>query len=214
MPASGAQLGATPSEANDAARRALDIAIAATLLVLLTPLLLLTVVVVRCADGGPAIFWQRRVGRAGREFWFPKFRSMYVGAEREHDVLLSLSDDQETIRLKMRNDPRITQIGRLLRTLSIDELPQLWSVLRGDMAMVGPRPPLPAEVARYDARAMRRLDVKPGITGPWQVHGRSLIPFDEQISLDLEYIEQRSVALDLKLILLTIPAVLSCRGAW
>lgn len=194
--------------------RVIDLGVAALTLVVLAPLLVLVGLLVKLSDGGPVIFWQKRVGRFGREFWFPKFRSMYVGAEREHDVLLSQADDQDTIRLKLRKDPRITRVGRILRTLSLDELPQLWSVLRGDMAMVGPRPPLPAEVARYDARSRRRLEVKPGITGLWQVQGRSLISFDEQVALDLAYIENRSIGLDLKLMALTIPAVLSCRGAW
>jgi lipopolysaccharide/colanic/teichoic acid biosynthesis glycosyltransferase len=199
---------------NAVLKRLLDIALATLLCVVLAPVLLLAVVLIRLSDGGPAIFWQRRVGQGGREFWFPKLRSMDVGAEEMHGTLLSQIDDGNTITFKMRDDPRVTSIGRILRMWSIDELPQLWSVLNGDMSLVGPRPPLPSEVERYSPLAMRRLQVKPGITCIWQVSGRSMLPFDQQLALDLEYVGHQSLWLDLKLILRTIPAVLSCKGAW
>ncbi len=195
-------------------KRLLDIGISLVLLIVLLPIGLLVALAIKLADGGPVIFWQRRVGQAGRTFWFPKFRSMHVGAEHMHDIMVSEQDDQDAITFKMRHDPRVTAIGRVIRTLSFDELPQLWCVMKGDMSMVGPRPPLPKEVARYTPLAQRRLEVRPGLTGLWQVSGRSTIPFAHQLALDLEYIDNHSLALDLKLLLLTVPAVLSCRGAW
>jgi lipopolysaccharide/colanic/teichoic acid biosynthesis glycosyltransferase len=124
------------------------------------------------------------------------------------------NDLGESITFKMRADPRVTRIGRLLRILSLDELPQLWLVLRGDMSLVGPRPPLAREVERYSADELRRLQVKPGMTCLWQVSGRSLLPFDRQVQLDVEYVETWSVALDFRILQKTIPAVLSCRGAF
>jgi len=166
------------------------------------------------AGNRPVIFWQQRVGVGGRPFWFPKFTSMQNGSYALHQRMLTLSDHKDSVTFKMRDDPRVTRIGRVIRALSIDELPQLWTVLRGDMALVGPRPPLPSEVARYDALQRRRLEVKPGLTCLWQVHGRSLLPFDRQVILDIEYIDNQSIWLDLAIVLRTIPAVLSCRGAF
>lgn len=195
------------------AKRLLDVVVALTLLILLGPLMIVVALLVSCADGGPAIFWQRRVGQGGREFWFPKFRSMHLGAEAAHEALV-LGAAAGDITLKLRSDPRITPIGRILRRWSIDELPQLWSVLAGEMSMVGPRPALPCEVARYSPSDLRRLAVQPGITCIWQVSGRSELPFERQVELDLDYVEGRRLSLDIKLILLTVPAVLSCRGAY
>jgi len=164
-------------------------------------------------DGKPVIFWQVRVGKDGSEFWFPKFRTMYPGAEHMHCALLDYNDHPGSVTFKIKDDPRISPLGRVLRALSLDELPQLWSVLKGDMSMVGPRPPLPGEVMQYSALERRRLEVRPGLTCFWQIAGRSLIPFDQQVVLDIQYIETQSLWLDLKLLLLTIPAVCSCRGA-
>jgi lipopolysaccharide/colanic/teichoic acid biosynthesis glycosyltransferase len=166
------------------------------------------------ADNRAVIFWQQRVGTGGRLFWFPKFTSMQSGSYALHHHMLALSDHRDSLTFKMRDDPRVTRIGRVIRALSIDELPQLWTVLRGDMSLVGPRPPLPSEVARYTAVQRRRLEVKPGLTCLWQVYGRSLLPFDRQVVLDIEYIDQQCIWLDLKIVLRTIPAVLSCRGAF
>jgi lipopolysaccharide/colanic/teichoic acid biosynthesis glycosyltransferase len=184
------------------------------LLIVLAPLLLAIAIVITLADGGPPLYWQRRVGYGGREFWFPKFRSMRVDADRLQGALRRYADHSASLTFKMRRDPRLTAIGRPLRTFSLDELPQLWCVLRGEMSMVGPRPPLPEEVAQYSETARRRLHVRPGLTCIWQVSGRSDIPFASQVVLDLHYIRHQSLWLDLKLVLLTIPAVLSGRGAY
>jgi lipopolysaccharide/colanic/teichoic acid biosynthesis glycosyltransferase len=211
----GAEYGGARSPIARAIKRTMDIGLAALLLIATAPLCLLTALGIRLTDGGPALFWQRRVGERGREFWFPKFRSMRNGTEDEAaTVLRPHADWPHSVTFKMRDDPRITPIGRLIRTLSIDELPQLWCVLRGDMSLVGPRPPLAAEVARYGTEAHCRLTVKPGLTCIWQVSGRSLIPFDGQLALDLQYVREQSLWLDIKLLLRTIPAVLSCKGAY
>jgi lipopolysaccharide/colanic/teichoic acid biosynthesis glycosyltransferase len=196
------------------AKRLVDVALASLLLVVLFPLLLVIALTVKLSDSGPMLFWQERVGKGGRRFWFPKFRSMCVGGDRIHHLMLHHNDHGDSITFKMRNDPRVTRVGRLLRILSLDELPQLYSVLRGDMSLVGPRPPLPTEVELYSPMELRRLQVKPGLTCLWQVNGRSLIPFDRQVTLDLEYIERQSLWLDLELLARTIPAVLSCKGAF
>lgn len=195
-------------------KRMLDIGVSAIALLLLFPLFVLIAGCIRLTDGGPAIFWQRRVGLNGRVFWFPKFRSMRVGSEHLHDSLLALNDHRDSITFKMRNDPRMTPIGRMIRSSSIDELPQLWSVLKGDMSLVGPRPPLPSEAARYTSLQRRRLAAKPGLTCIWQVSGRSTIPFQRQVEMDIEYVEKQSLWLDLELICRTIPAILSCKGAY
>jgi lipopolysaccharide/colanic/teichoic acid biosynthesis glycosyltransferase len=195
-------------------KRALDLAVGGPLLLAGLPVLILGALAIALAGGGAVIFWQKRIGQGGREFWFPKLRSMYVGAEGLQDALRDQNDHGESITFKMRQDPRVTRIGKLLRMLSIDELPQLWCVLNGTMSLVGPRPPLPSEALRYTPQQRRRLDVKPGITGLWQVSGRSTIPFDRQIVLDLEYIDRQSLAGDLWILARTVRAVLSCKGAW
>jgi lipopolysaccharide/colanic/teichoic acid biosynthesis glycosyltransferase len=195
-------------------KRALDIALGGLLTACVLPLFLVAAAAITLIDGGPPIFWQRRVGQGGREFWFPKLRSMHVGAEELQEELRHRNDHGDSITFKMRADPRVTGIGRLLRTLSVDELPQLWCVLRGEMSLVGPRPPLPSEVRRYTPTQLRRLAVKPGITGLWQVCGRSTIPFDGQIALDIEYIRQQSLRCDLDILARTVGAIVSCKGAW
>lgn len=195
-------------------KRLLDFGLAALLLALLAPLLLVIALVVKLADGGPVLFWQERIGKDGRRFWFPKFRSMHVGGERIRHLMLHRNDHGDSITFKMRNDPRITRVGRWLRILSLDELPQLYNVLKGEMSLVGPRPPLPDEVERYSPTELRRLEVKPGLTCLWQVSGRSLIPFDRQVALDIEYIERQSLWLDFALLARTVPAVLSRKGAF
>ena len=195
-------------------KRLIDILASGTLLLCLWPLFLGVALCIKLTDGGPVLFWQTRIGRWGREFPFPKFRSMVVNAEALKDDILEQSDHEDSITFKMKKDPRVTWIGRIIRKLSIDELPQLWCVLKGDMSLVGPRPPVPREVAEYTLSDRRRLDVIPGLTCIWQVSGRGDIPFDEQVELDVQYIESQSIWVDIKLLLGTIPAVLLGKGAY
>jgi lipopolysaccharide/colanic/teichoic acid biosynthesis glycosyltransferase len=196
-------------------KRGLDLALVAPALLLLAPLLALVALAVKLQDGGPVLFWQPRVGRFGRVFAFPKFRSMRVDAEVVRAGLLAANaHGAQGVTFKLRRDPRITAVGRLIRRSSIDELPQLWCVLRGDMSLVGPRPPLVGEVARYSLDQRERLAVTPGLTCIWQVNGRSEVPFPEQVQMDLRYIRQPSLGADLKLLLQTLPAVIRGRGAY
>ena len=182
---------------------------------LLSPLFLIVAVCIKATDGGPVLFWQQRVGKWGREFPFPKFRSMVMNAEALKATLLAGNDHGSAgVTFKMKQDPRVTWIGRLIRRASIDELPQLWCVLKGEMSLVGPRPPVPREVALYTLADRRRLDVMPGLTCFWQVNGRGEIPFDRQVQLDVDYIESRSLWVDLKLLAQTIPAVFFGKGAY
>jgi exopolysaccharide biosynthesis WecB/TagA/CpsF family protein len=194
-------------------KRGLDIAVSGAALALLSPLLLATAVAIRAESRGPILFRQTRIGRDGRRFTMYKFRSMRADAEARRGALLSQSD-RDGICFKARADPRVTRTGRLMRRLSLDELPQVLNVLRGDMSVVGPRPALPEEVAAYPERALGRLAVKPGLTGIWQVSGRADIGFDRMIDMDLAYARSRSLLLDLLLIALTFRAVLSGRGAY
>ena len=197
-----------------ALKRLLDIVVSLAMLVLLSPLFAIVAACIKLTDGGPALFYQVRVGQWGREFRFPKFRSMVMNAEKLKDSLLAQSHHGDSITFKMKKDPRVTWIGRIIRKLSIDELPQLWCVLRGDMSLVGPRPPVPREVALYTLADRRRLDVTPGLTCIWQVSGRGDIPFPQQVQLDVDYIESQSFWLDIKLLLATVPAVLLGKGAY
>lgn len=197
-----------------ACKRALDIAVSLGMLVLLLPLLLLTALIIKLQDGGPVLFSQTRVGKGGRHFAFFKFRSMAVDAEARLAKIMAEHGTEDALRFKLQRDPRITPFGRWIRKLSIDELPQLVNVLRGDMSLVGPRPPVPREVAEYDAYERRRLSVEQGLTCLWQVSGRSLLSFDKQVELDLEYIRSRNFWMDLKLLFLTVPAVLTGKGAY
>jgi len=197
-----------------ALKRGLDIVVSLTMLILLLPLFLFVAAAIKLTDGGDVFFWQTRVGRWGREFRFPKFRSMVRNAEQLKDSLLAQSHHVAGVTFKMKKDPRVTPIGRIIRRLSIDELPQVWCVLKGDMTIVGPRPPVPREVALYTLADRRRLDVTPGLTCIWQVSGRGDIPFPQQVQLDVDYIESQSFWLDIKLILATVPAVLLGKGAY
>jgi exopolysaccharide biosynthesis polyprenyl glycosylphosphotransferase len=194
-------------------KRIVDVTIAVAALVVLAPLFAAAAAAVKLTSPGPVFYSQPRVGRNGEIFAFRKFRSMYVGADEHKDNLRDLNEAQGPI-FKMKRDPRVTRVGRLLRRLSLDELPQLAHVLSGKMSLVGPRPHLPEEVAEYGPLDYRRLSVKPGITCIWQVSGRSELDFDTWVALDLEYIDRWSLWLDLKLIGKTIPAVLSGRGAY
>lgn len=195
-------------------KRLIDFFAALAGMVVLAPLFLAVALAIKLTDKGPILFWQTRVGQYGREFPFPKFRSMVVNAEALKDQLKELNQHTNEKTFKMKRDPRITWIGRIIRKLSIDELPQLWNVLIGDMSLVGPRPPVPREVALYTLSDRRRLDVIPGLTCIWQVSGRSDIPFDRQVELDVQYIQSQSLWFDVKLLFLTIPAVLLGKGAY
>ena len=192
---------------------ALDRAGAVTGLLVLAPVLLLIVAVVRAGSPGPALFRQRRTGLRGEEFVCLKFRSMFVGAEATLDTLV-LGNDADGLLFKLRDDPRVTRAGRFLRRYSLDELPQLWNVARGQMSLVGPRPPLSSEVARYNPDLRRRLLVKPGLTGLWQVSGRSDLAWDRSIELDLHYVANWSPTLDLLILARTVRAVFSGKGAY
>lgn len=166
-------------------------------------------------DFGPVLYWQRRIGLNGVEFEFPKFRSMCLDANEMRAKLLEQNQHgKQGVTFKMKHDPRVTSAGRFMRRFSIDELPQLWCVLTGEMTLVGPRPPLPCEVALYTANDRERLRVTPGLTCIWQVSGRSDIPFDRQVLMDIDYIQQSSLKTDLLLLCKTIPAVLFGRGAY
>lgn len=197
-----------------ALKRLLDILVSGLALMALAPVFAIVGGAIKATDGGPVLFWQTRVGRYGRLIRFPKFRSMVLDAEAVKQRLLAANDHGDSVTFKMKRDPRITPIGRLIRRLSIDELPQLYLVLKGDLTLVGPRPPVPSEVVRYTLRQRRRLDVVPGLTCIWQVSGRSDIPFEQQARMDIDYIDRRSVWFDLSLLIRTIPAVLFGRGAY
>ena len=196
-----------------AIKRAFDFSASLILLVLLSPLLLLIGLLVKLEDGGPIFFAQTRVGRFGREFKMYKIRSMCMNAEEKLKELLCQNQHSEGVTFKIKDDPRITRIGRLLRKYSLDELPQIYNVLIGDMSLVGPRPPLPREVKLYSLEDRRRLAALPGVTCIWQISGRSEISFSGQVKLDLDYIEHRSFWMDAKILALTVPAVLSGKGA-
>jgi len=197
-----------------ALKRLIDILASIILFLCLWPFFLGVALCIKLTDGGPVFFWQTRIGLWGKEFPFPKFRSMVMNAEALKDSILEQSDHEDSITFKMKKDPRVTWIGTIIRKLSIDELPQLWCVLKGDMSLVGPRPPVPREVAEYTLSDRRRLDAIPGLTCIWQVSGRGDIPFDEQVELDVQYIESQSIWVDIKLLLGTIPAVLLGKGAY
>jgi exopolysaccharide biosynthesis polyprenyl glycosylphosphotransferase len=194
-------------------KRAIDIVGAVIGLIVLAPVMLLVALALRVSGRGPVIFAQERCGLGGRRFRFYKFRTMVEDAEAQRASLVHLNEMRGPV-FKISRDPRITRIGAVLRKSSIDELPQLWNVLRGEMSLVGPRPPLPEEVARYDARQAQRLTVIPGITGLWQVSGRSSIDdFDTWLELDLAYARRWSLWLDLRILAKTIVVVISARGA-
>ena len=194
-------------------KRALDILGSAIFLVAFSPIYLITSLAILIEDGRPIFYNQTRVAKRGRQFKMWKFRSMYKNAD---SMKADLESDNMTggVIFKMKHDPRITRTGRIIRKLSIDELPQLWHVLTGDLSLVGPRPPIPVEVAEYSVWDRKRLEVTPGLTCTWQVSGRSDIDFKTQVNLDIDYIKRRSFVMDLILLLRTVPAVLSGKGAY
>ncbi len=194
------------------AKRALDVALSSLLLLLGLPVVTLIAGLIKLTSGGNVLFRQTRCGLNGRFFTIYKFRTMVEGAEDRRRELLHLNEMKGPV-FKLRSDPRVTWLGRFLRRFSLDELPQLWNVLRGDMSLVGPRPPIPEEVAQYQRWQRRRLAMKPGLTCLWQISGRNNIDFERWMQLDLEYIDSWSPLLDLKILVKTIPAVLSGRGA-
>jgi lipopolysaccharide/colanic/teichoic acid biosynthesis glycosyltransferase len=218
-----AEAGVSPtrsSRATDLGCRVLDIAVATALLIALAPLLLIVAVLIRIDSPGWVVFRQRRVGKDLEPFTVNKLRTMRAGAG--HDAhrayvlgLITGHGDEERERpmLKLAGDQRVTRVGRFLRRTSADELPQLWNVIRGDMSLVGPRPPIPYEVEHYRSEWLGRFAVKPGLTGLWQVSGRSELSVDEMMKLDVDYVQRRSVRLNLAIMARTIPVVLSCRGA-
>ncbi len=195
-----------------AVKRVVDLALSLVLFVVTLPIQLAAAVAILVTSGGPVLFRQVRCGLNGRVFTLLKFRTMEPGSEERLPELSHLNEMDGPV-FKLRRDPRSTPVGRLLRRLSIDELPQLWNVIRGDMSLVGPRPPLPDEVSRYESWQRRRLSMKPGLTCLWQVSGRNELDFDRWMALDLKYIDTWSPLLDLKILLKTVPAVLSGRGA-
>jgi lipopolysaccharide/colanic/teichoic acid biosynthesis glycosyltransferase len=196
-------------------KRVLDVALASSALFVLSPLFIIVAWLIRLSDGGPVFFRQKRHGKDGATFFMYKFRSMKTSAEAQKAALLA--DNQhgrDGVTFKMKADPRITRVGAWLRRTSLDELPQLWNVVLGDMSLVGPRPPVAAEYAKYTDYQKTRLAVTPGLTCLWQIKGRAEIPFEGQVELDREYVANRSLMLDLKILVLTIPAVVSGRGAY
>jgi exopolysaccharide biosynthesis polyprenyl glycosylphosphotransferase len=203
----------TPAATCSSAKRALDLVLTVAGLLLISPLLLGIAVLIKLDSRGPVFYRQVRVGRDGRTFKMWKFRSMRADADA---LLATLRDCNEASGplFKMRDDPRVTRVGRVLRRLSLDELPQLVNVLRGDMSLVGPRPPLPREVAEYEPWQLGRLRAVPGLTGLWQVSGRSDLTFQQMVRLDLHYIQHWSLWMDVRILARTLPAVLSHTGAY
>ena len=198
---------------NSTLKRWLDVFLAGLILLATLPIWLIIVVAIRLDSPGPAIFVQERVGHRGRRFRFYKFRSMSNGAHQLKADLSHLNEMDGPV-FKLREDPRVTRVGRLLRRTSLDELPQLLNVLSGDMSLVGPRPPLPEEVAQYRPSDMLRLAVKPGLTCWWQVRGRSQLDFDTWMAYDREYVYGLSFWVDIQILAQTAWAVLNCRGAY
>lgn len=196
-------------------KRLVDVVVSGLVIFLLMPFFLVLAALIHFYDRGPVFFWQDRVGLEGAVFRFPKFRSMVVNAEAiRAQIEAQNQHGAEGVTFKMKNDPRITPVGRFMRRFSIDELPQFLCVFKGEMSLVGPRPALPKEVARYTEEDRRRLASVPGLTCLWQIEGRGDVPFPKQVELDAWYIENWTFWLDVKILLKTIPAVLAGRGAY
>lgn len=204
------------------AKRILDICFTLLILPFLCVITVVVAILIRLDSQGPIFFRQRRIGLDGKEFFMLKFRTMYhLADDKIHrdaiarymaNLPINGSQDTANLQYKLTNDPRITRIGRFLRKTSIDELPQFFNVLRNEMSLVGPRPPVPYEVERYSARDMLRLSGKPGLTGPWQVYGRGRVPFAEMVEMDITYLKQQSLREDIKLMLLTLPVMIKGHG--
>jgi len=195
-------------------KRGLDVCGSLAAILLLMPLFIVVAIWLKLDSPGPLIYRQVRVGQYGRPFYFYKFRSMYIDSEARRAALERENESADGVIFKMKNDPRITRCGRFIRKYSIDEAPQFFNVLLGDMSLVGPRPPLPAEVAQYTLNDRKRLDILPGITCIWQISGRSDIPFREQVVMDQEYIRRQSFWKDVLILFKTVPAVLAGKGAY
>lgn len=196
----------------EAVKRIFDVLFSLLALVVLSPVFLVTAIAVR-RDGGKALYKQIRIGKGNKPFYMYKFRSMCPNAENMQDELMKYNEMDGPV-FKIKDDPRITKVGRFIRKYSIDELPQLVNILKGDMSIVGPRPPLPKEVAQYTSYQSQRLLVTPGLTCFWQAYGRSNLSFEDWMDMDMKYIKRRSILLDISLILRTINAVLFKRGAY
>jgi exopolysaccharide biosynthesis polyprenyl glycosylphosphotransferase len=194
-------------------KRVLDVTVAIIAIILTAPIMLITAILIKLESPGPVIFKQVRVGKDGEHFYCYKFRSMYVDAEQRLRELQAKNEADGPV-FKMKRDPRVTRVGRVIRKLSIDELPQLFNVLKGEMSLVGPRPALPSEVAKYTYEQIGRLHAIPGITGLQQVSGRSDLDFKRWVELDLQYIAEQSIWKDIEILLRTIPAVILGRGAY
>jgi len=206
-------IGFTPVAEVSWLKRALDMVVVSFGLLASAPLLALIAIAIKIDSRGPVFYGQQRVGKDGRLFKMLKFRSMVTGAE-QRIVDLAAHNEASGPMFKMRRDPRVTRVGRFIRRWSLDELPQLFNVLRGEMSLVGPRPPVPSEVTQYEEWQLGRLRAVPGLTGLWQVSGRSEVPFHDMVRLDLHYIRNWSLSLDIEILLRTIPAVLTSRGAY
>jgi exopolysaccharide biosynthesis polyprenyl glycosylphosphotransferase len=194
-------------------KRGLDLFVAIIGLIFVSPIMIITAIAVKLDSPGPILFRQTRVGRWGEHFPCYKFRSMYIDAEQRLQELMALNEADGPV-FKMKDDPRVTRVGQIIRKLSIDELPQLFNVIKGEMSLVGPRPALPREVAQYEYEQIGRLNAVPGITGLQQVSGRSNVDFKRWIELDLQYISEQSLWKDIEILIKTIPAVLASRGAY
>jgi exopolysaccharide biosynthesis polyprenyl glycosylphosphotransferase len=195
-------------------KRIFDFAISLFLISLFLPIFFLTTFAILLDSRGPIFFRQTRVGKNGRKFTLYKFRSMILNAESLKKGIIDGKSFEDNVTFKMKNDPRVTRVGRFIRRYSIDELPQLFNVVKGEMSLVGPRPPVPEEVEKYSQEDSGRLLVKPGITCLWQISGRSELTFKQQVELDKQYIDSQSILLDIKILLKTIPAVLTGKGAY
>ena len=198
---------------NKIAKRVMDLVCGGMGFALSLPLWAFIALAIKLDSPGPILFRQKRAGQSGRIFTMLKFRSMTADAEAQYQELAHLNEESSGLIIRIPDDPRVTTVGKFLRKFSLDEVPQFYHVLKGDMSLVGPRPPSPDEYKRYDNLQRRRLEVKPGLTGLWQVSGRKDTDFDFMVKKDIEYIEQQSLGLDLRILLKTIPAVLIGKGA-
>lgn len=194
-------------------KRLFDLVLSLAGLPFILPIMLVTAIAIKLDSPGPVIFRQERVGKWGKRFTCYKFRSMYIDAEARKKELMALNEADGVV-FKMKNDPRITRVGRMIRKLSIDELPQIFNIIKGDMSLVGPRPPVPMEVAQYQYDHFRRLDTIPGLTGLQQVTGRIGISFSRWVELDVQYIEEQSLLKDIEIIIKTVPAALFGKDAY